>query len=304
MATKAFDTYTEVSQAKGSDVLLIHDGAGVKKIQKKNFMSEIEILMALTNGTYEGRDLTVVFADEITNYSDEWAWIQARLDAGELSDLFPFDYIPVTALGENHIAQIAGIDTYYNTGDAGYEVKHHIDWITKDCLGTTVQWNTTNVNNGNATNSSPFLVSNVHSWLVNTVYPTLDAKLKAVIKDKRILAHYRYQSGSTLTDDNSWGFQYFDKLWLPLEIEIFDCPVFSSKPYGFGQAVQYEIFRNSYRARIKGAGPGGARASWWEASAHSGYSAHACFVDGGGYANSYSASAAFYAPLCFRTMAA
>lgn len=28
--------------------------------------------------TYPGVDLTVKFADEIKNYSDEWAWIKAR----------------------------------------------------------------------------------------------------------------------------------------------------------------------------------------------------------------------------------
>lgn len=304
MGKKLITDYTEITNAKPSDYLIIHDGAGTKKIQKKYLMSDIEIALAIINGTYDGCDLTVKFADEIANYTDEWAWIQARLDAGNLSGLNIFDYIPITAKGENHIAQIAGINTYTGTGDSGHEVKAHIDWITKDCLSDTIQFNTTDVNNGNSANANPFLASNLHSWLVNTVYPTLDAKLKAVIKDKRLLAPTRYQSGVSLTDDNSWAWVYFDKLWVPLECEIFDHIVWSTKGFGDGQAVQYPIFANTNKARMKGAGPGGARTHWWEASACSGNSTYACLVGSEGIADGNGASIALRVPVCFRTMAA
>lgn len=299
---KLFTDYTEVTKAKASDYLLIHDGNGVKKITKEHFMTEAEIALALASGTYDGCDLTVKFADEIANFTDEWAWIQNRLDTNNLTGLHPFDYIPISANGENHIAQIAGINTYKGTGDT--EIKTHIDWITKDCLSATVQFNTTNTNNGNATNANPFLASNLHSWLVGTVYPTLDAKLKAVIKDKRLLAPTRYTSGSALTDDNSWAWVSFDKLWVPLECEIFDDIVWSTKGFGNGQAVQYPIFANSYKARMKGAGPGGSRCSWWEASAGSGTSTRVCYVHENGDAGHDNATSAYRVPACFRTMAA
>lgn len=257
-----------------------------------------------------GRDLTVVFADEIADYSDEWAWIQARLDAHDVSGLRVGDYIPINIAAnggiaaETHKAEIAGINTYRRTGDSGHEVGYHIDWITRDCYSGTVKFNTTNINNGNASNNSPFLASNLKSWLDGTLYPLLDAKLKTVIKAKRILAPYRYQSGATLTDDNSWGWQDFDKLWVPLEGEIFDSLVWSTKGYGNGQAVQYPIFANSYEHRMKGAGPGGARAYWWTASAHSGTSTGVVIVNDTGYSTSYTASYAFCVPVCFRTMEA
>ncbi len=257
-----------------------------------------------------GRDLTVVFADEIADYSDEWAWIQARLDAHDVSGLRVGDYIPINIAAnggiaaETHKAEIAGINTYRRTGDSGHEVGYHIDWITRDCYSGTVQFNTSNNNNGNASNSSPFLASNLKSWLDGTLYGLLDAKLKAVIKAKRILAPYRYQSGATLTDDNSWGWQDFDKLWVPLEGEIFDSLVWSTKGFGNGQAVQYPIFANSYEHRMKGAGPGGARAPWWTASASSGYSTNVVRVAGDGNSYNYGASYAFCVPVCFRTMEA
>ena len=299
---KSFTDYSEVPAAKLTDYLLIHDGNGVKKISKENFMSEAEIALAIICGTYDGVDLTVKFADEIANYSDEWAWIQARLDSDDLSGLHIFDYIPIHANGETHEAQIAGINTYKRTGDT--EIKTHIDWITRDCLSATVQWNTTNNNNGSASQANPFLASNVHSWLVGTVYPTLDAKLKAVIKDKRIFAPTRYQNGASLTDDNSWAWTTFDKLWLPLEGAIFDFLAWSTKGFGNPPAVQYPIFANSWKARIKGAGPGGERTPWWEASASSGNATSACRVDHNGTASYDDASYAIRVPVCFRTMAA
>ena len=256
------------------------------------------------NSNYEGADLTVKFANEISSHSNEWEWIQARLNSHNVRDLHVGDFIPIKVGTENHLAEIAGINIYRRTGDSGHEVGYHIDWITRDCYSQTVQFNTSNNNNGNASNSSPFLASNLKSWLDGTLYPLLDAKLKAVIKAKRILAPYRYQSGATLTDDNSWGWQDFDKLWVPLEGEIFDSLVWSTKGYGNGQAVQYPIFANSYEHRIKGAGPGGARANWWTASAYSGTSTHVVPVGTGGHSTTGYASGVLCVPVCFRTMEA
>lgn len=272
--------------------------------------SSVVAMVNELNANYEGVDLTVKFANEIVNYSDEWAWIQSRLDNHNVRDLHVGDYIPINIAAnggiaaETHKAEIAGINTYRRTGDTGHEVGYHIDWITRDCYSQTVQFNTTNNNNGNANSPSPFLASNLKSWLDGTLYPLLDAKLKNVIKAKRILAPSRYQSGATLTDDNSWAWQDFDKLWVPLETEIFDCLVWSTKGFGNGQAVQYPIFANSYEHRMKGVGPGGARAAWWTASAYSGYSTNVVNVTTDGTSGSNIASNAFCVPVCFRTMEA
>ena len=284
----------------------IGDLSSATTTDKSNVVAMVNEL----NSIYEGVDLTVKFENEISNYSDEWEWIQARLDSHNVRDLHVGDYIPINIAAnggiaaETHKAEIAGINTYRRTGDSGHEVGYHIDWITRDCYSGTVQFNTSNNNNGNASNSSPFLASNLKSWLDGTLYGLLDAKLKAVIKAKRILAPYRYQSGTTLTDDNSWGWQDFDKLWVPLEGEIFDSLVWSTKGFGNGQAVQYPIFANSYEHRMKGAGPGGARATWWTASANSGTSTHVVNVYNYGRSHNDGASNAFCVPVCFRTMEA
>lgn len=271
--------------------------------------SLVSIVNDATNRTfYIGRDLTVVFANEIANYTDEWQWIQARLNNHDVSGFRVGDYIPITIAAsgsvpaETHRAEIAGINPYYKTGDTA--VGYHIDWITKDCYSQTVQWNTSNNNNGSADNSNPFLASNLKSWLDNTLYPLLPSKLKSVIKGKRVLAPYRYTSGSALTDDNSWGWETFDKLWVPFEHEIFDQTVWSARGYGNGQAIQYPIFANSYAHRIKGAGPNGSRCNWWTASTRSGDSTYVVGVNDGGSAINPYASRAGRVPVCFRTMEA
>lgn len=266
--------------------------------------ANLDALNQIAAGIYEGTDLTVKFADEIANYTDEWAWVQARLDTHDVSGMLPGDYIPIVVGTETHQAQIAGINPYFDTCDSGYEVKYHIDWITRDCYGgATVKWNNSDNNNGSAAEASPFLASNLNSWLNSTLYGLLEAKLKAVIKEKRILAPTRYQSGQSLTDDNSWAWKTTGKLWVPYETEIFDNVQWSTKGFGESQNVQYEIFRNSYRARRKKQGPTGARANWWTASAYSGNATYAVYVSGYGTSGNNSASDSFYAPVCFRTMA-
>ena len=251
---------------------------------------------------YEGRDLTVVFASEIANYSDEWAWIQARLNNHNLRGIHVADYIPIKIAegggdpAQVHWAEIAGINTYRRTGDEGNEVGYHIDWITRECYSRQVKWNTENNNNGNSSNAQPFLASNLKNWLDTVVYPRLETKLKNVIKPKRVLAPTRYQSGTTLTDDNSWAWSSFDRLWVPFESEVFDTHAWSTKGLGYGQAVQYPIFANSYEHRIKG------RLGWWLASASSGGATDAVYVSGDGVPHIRHASLELFVPLCFRTM--
>jgi hypothetical protein len=78
--------------------------------------------------------------------------------------------------------------------------------------------------------------------------------------------------------------------------------MWSTKGFGYGQAVQYPIFANSYEHRMKGAGPDGGRAYWWLASALSSSTTSAVSVSYHGDSDNYNASDEKFAPLCFRTM--
>ena len=194
-------------------------------------------------------------------------------------------------------AQIAGIDTYYRTGDV--EIGHHIDWISRDCLSTPRQWNTTDINNGNASNPSPYMVSGLKAWLDGLV-TSLPVGLQAVIVHKRMLLESRYASGSTLTDSTDRAWNDMGKLWVPSEFEVYGSRVWGTKGYSQQGSVQYPIFANSWKSRLKGAGHNGDRTVWWLATATSGRSTSFCLVTDKGVADYDLASVAWGVPLCFR----
>lgn len=247
---------------------------------------------------YPGRDLTTVFALEIANYSDAWAWIKARIKAHNFTGIHVADYIPITMNGETVKMQVAGIDSYYRTTDQ--QLSHHIDFISKDCFSQTVQWNTTNNNNGDSTSPYPYMVSNLHTFLTTTLYNYLPAAVKAVISNKRMLMEQRYSASGALTDGTSWGWQDLGPLWVPTEYEVFGSVIWGTKGWSEGQGLQYPIFANSFLNRIKGAGNGGGRCYWWLASVRSGDSTSCVGVHSGGNSDSWSAGHGLRVPVCFR----
>lgn len=250
-----------------------------------------------SNRIYDGVDLATKFAAEIAGYTDVWAWIKARITAVDYSGLHIGDYVQFAVGADTVQAQISGIDTYYRTGDVA--IGHHIDWISGDCLLTPRQWNTTNINNGNASNPCPYMVSDLKASLDGLV-TSLPVGLQAVIVDKRMALESRYTSGSTLADSTSWEWNDMGKLWVPTECEVYGGLVFGTKAYSLGNSVQYPIFANSWKSRQKGAGHNGNRSSWWLASVNSGNSTSCCYVGDRGYPYSYLASNTFRVPLCFR----
>ena len=99
---------------------------------------------------YEGIDLAEKFADEIaaSPYSgDAWAWIKARIQAGNYTGIHVKDFIPFTTTnGVTLRAEVAGIDTYRNYGDRS--VGRHIDFICRELWPTLKPINPVNYNNG------------------------------------------------------------------------------------------------------------------------------------------------------------
>lgn len=102
--------------------------------------------LGIPMAVYPGVDLTVKFADEIANYTDEWAWIHALIQSGDYAGININDYIPVTANGSTFKARIMGINTYKGYGDT--EVGNHIDWIFEELWPTLKPINPANYNNG------------------------------------------------------------------------------------------------------------------------------------------------------------
>lgn len=271
---------------------------------------------------YPGVDLTVKFADEIANYSDEWAWITARIKAGNFSQIHVGDYIPVTTGrtdGFTFKAQIAGIDTYYQYGDSA--VGHHIDFISKELWPDLMVMNQVNYNNGTANTPYPWLASHCYAYLnsLSMAVPNAAAadpdladvdytaggvlyylpdKLKNKIVQKRALLGQRYTAGSLLTTTNSWGWTDIGKLWVPSEIEVYGHGCWADAPYDKGGFMHYPIFANNMnRVKLRNNG----RSNWWLLSPYAGYSGNFANVGNNGHCNISTASYTWGgAPVCFR----
>lgn len=296
---KTIDQLAAVTAAADTDLLIVKTPEGTK------YVTKAELLADITPNDYlnEGRDLTVVFADEMANFSDPWAWAQDRLDKGNFKDIREGDYITMTlTTGEVVEMQIAGICTH--TGIFSGAVKAHFDWISRDCLKDPRSWNSSNDNNGNANEAQPFMASALYALLESTIYPTLPQEVRNVIKGKRLYMPTRYNASSKLTDDASWADKTFAHLWLPFEGEIFEHASWSTKIFGTACCVQYPLFAHSWKARMKKQGKDGVPVSWWTASASSGNATHAVFVPTNGMSSTYPASRAHGVPVCFRQMAA
>ena len=291
----------------------------------QNALDENETAAKLIDRIYQGVDLTVKFAAEIANYSDEWAWIKARITAGNFTGIHIGDIIPVTMTnGFTFNAQVAGINTYKSYGDTA--VGDHIDFISKEIYSSLHPINKTDYNNGTAAQQFPWLASDMYHWLNSLsgdvpngsgadpatvtvdytsdgVYNYLPAALKAAIIEKRIMSPVRYSANTLLNDDNSWGWINIGKLWLPDEIEVCGRPMWGGKSgYSIGSGVQYPIFANNMN-RIKL--NGGGRGNWWLLMPSSGNSSLWCHVHSNGQCDNYFTSALWIGvPICFRVGAA
>lgn len=242
----------------------------------------------------------VPYGKELT---ESWASLQARIKNGDFAGIHIGDYKTINlTTGEKVIMEVAGIDQYYKCADS--TIGHHVDFISRDALSGTKQWNTAANNNGTAEKKNPWLASALYAELNGTVYNTLPADLKPCIIEKRALLEERYGAAGGLTTDSGWSWQNAGKLWLPTEVEVFGCVHWSQPGYGSGGGgcnMQYPIFIGGSKHLIKGNGNGGSRYPWWELSVLSGSASCVCYVYGYGYAlDSSAANTALCAPLCFR----
>lgn len=281
-----------------------------------------DIIGVSNDGYYPGVDLMVKHAEEIAGYDSVWAWIKARITAGNYSQLHAADYIPFTTTNNRTFnAQIAGINPY--TGYGSTELGNHIDFITRELWPDAFQMNLVNINNGTTeTLQDPWRASNGYLFLnslagqvPNTVtkpfemvdkdytaggvYYYLPDALKDVIADKWIYRQTRYNETSVLTSDNSRAWVNVGKLWLPTEFEVVGTKIMTTTGWTAGNEIQYPLFAHNMN-RVKRIQGGNSRGDWWLSSAYSGNSTYFVLVSSHGFADLYNASTAYRAPLCFR----
>lgn len=287
------DDETAVSAAQVS-----YDGAA-SGLEAETVQGALDLLsvMVLSGGVPYGKELP-----------ESWAALQARTQAGNFKGIRIGDFKTITlTTGEKVVMEVAGIDQYYRCGwPTG--IGHHIDFISRDCLADTKVFNDTNTNNGTAAEPNPWRASKLFQTLndeATGVIATLPSDLKPCIIDKRALLESRFSSAGALESSTGWAWNNMGKLWLPTEVEVFGNTFWSDGDAGWtgggGCNLQYPIFYGGAKHIIKGAGNGGGRCAWWEATAHRQSSTHVCYVTHDGAAAHYWATNGnICAPLCFR----
>lgn len=247
---------------------------------------------------YEGRNLTEVFALEIVGYTDDAAWFNARIKAGNFDGIFVRDYFDIK-LSDGKVMRyrIAAIDPYLHCGDQEI-TEHHAIMVPDTVWPDSVPWNTTNNNNGNASERHPYLASNLHKWELQTFFPLLPQKWKNVIANHRTLLEERYSASSVLTDSTTWSYADMGKVFSLSETEVYGFNVWGDG-YSVGMDCHFPLLPDT-ASRIR-RNADGSRCYWWLRSARSGSSANACYVALHGYAHASSASSSAVRPLpCFR----
>lgn len=285
----------KITSLLGTDTILVDTDA--KGTGRAPFDAATEFFKDtfLAGGVPYGKELT-----------DSWANLRAKIMAGDFAGIHIGDYKTITlTTGEVVIMEVAGIDQYYKCGDA--QIGHHIDFISRDCLAGTKVFNDTNTNNGTQAEPNHWRASKLFQTLnddTTGVVATLPADLKPCIIEKRALLEGRFSAAGALESSTGWAWNNMGKLWLPTEVEVFGNTFWSDGDAGWtgggGCNLQYPIFYGGAKHIIKGAGNGGGRCGWWEASARRQSATSVCSVGNYGDAHAVATHGSFYAPLCFR----
>lgn len=246
----------------------------------------------LANNTYPGRNLATVLADEAEAAGGIYAALHARVRAANYAGLRIGDYVDVTLTDSTVMRyQIAAFDHYYNCADQA--MGHHLFMVPTTPWSANIQWNTTATNQGTNAQKNPYLVSNLHSWEVNTFLPKLPQALRDVLIDHRSLVEDRYNASSQLSASTGWHWDSLGKVFSLSEMEVYGCCVWGTPAWSQGMDSQLPLFRET-RNRIK------SRASWWLRVARGSSASNACLVNYTGTASDTSAAHAGVRPLpCF-----
>ena len=177
-----------------------------------------------------------------------WEQIDRIGAAGKQADYFAIgDEKTITlSTAEAIMLQIIGFN-HDNLAAAGGG-KAPITFCFKDCMATTQKLNTTN------TNASGYSGSVFYSQLTETIYGTLPADLRGVMKNVNKLTSAGSGAATIVTTQ--------DNLFLLSEIEIFGAATNSKA----GEGTQYAFFTNG-GSRVKKVS--GTAAIWWERSPQS-----------------------------------
>lgn len=278
MLTRTFSDYLETLVSADTDMLLIHDGNGVKRISAETFKADLrEVAEDLTtlltqitypgagahNGIYRGKNL----GTEVT--AEQWAAIAD----GSFDGLYIGDYWVINGVNW----RIAAFDYYLNTGDTNCTT-HHVVIVPDTCLGENKQMNSSNITTGGYTGSE--------------MYTTNLADAKTLINNAFGSAHvlnHRQHLTTTVANGRPSAGSWFDStVELMNEQNVYGGKVFAPTSDGSTVPALYTIDKSQFPlfalepSRITN------RANYWLRDIVS--AAHFASVNTNGHANYNNAS--------------
>lgn len=267
---------------------------------------DVYVCKAATGSIYVWECVSKAAAPRELPYS--WEEISQKCKNGDFSGINIGDYKTIQVGSETVVCEVAGIDTYYNRS-AGYPPcdKHHIDFISRDCLGSVFAYNGYPTNNGTADAPNPFMASNLY-WSLNAagwgVIAKLPADLTPYMISKRCCAEARFLYTGPIPYNSAIAWYDMGLLWLPTEVEIWGRNTHSESGVlgaNSGCNIQYPIFKDGLKHILKAKGNGNPfMCNWWVGSAAIGTTEGFCCVGSDGMAASSRANNEYCVPLCFR----
>ena len=260
---------------------------------------EAEYDRQVVMGTYAGRNLEAVFADEIAECANVAEWLNGRVTTGDFTGLRVFDYVDITLSdGKVFRYRIASVDPYLHACTPEITA-HHVIMVPDQVWPDSVIWKSDN-NNGTATYKNPYRASNLYTWYNDTFFPKLPQEWRSVIATHRALLEERYNASSTLNASSSWSWCDLGKVWAPSEKEVYGDVAWGTPGYSQGFDCHFSEFFKTTGDRIR-RNHNGDRCSWWLRGVSGSSSSHACYVYGIGIAHSSSVSGTYVRALpCFR----
>lgn len=282
---------TEPDMTSVGEEGLITDGTAVFMVRRLNLSP---ITTEYRNTYVRGREIT-----------ESWESLVARVKKGDFSNLYIGDWKKATfKSGLSMIMEIAGIDTYYGAGS--YEIGHHIDFISRDCLPGVQKMNSTATNNGTMYNNTPWGGSELYSSMNMSMFENLSDDLRPYIVEKHTYMEDRYSSKRDAKKNTALNWGNAGKLWVPSEIEVFGS-FFIGEMLGATLPIQYPLFKIGgckhiiKKVDVYGDGLTYKRCSWWLSTPHKDNSLGFCAVGSLGVVKWEPAnSVGIYVPLCFR----
>ena len=272
--TKKATELTALTTPASGNLLLIHDGAALKKVTFGNLQSAVnapveEKIAPLLftnagahNSIYRGKNLgTSVTAAQY-----------AAIAAGTFDDMYIGDYWVISGVNW----RIAAFDYYLTTGDTACNT-HHVVIVPDTNLYTHVM-NDTN------TTESAYIGSKMYTEGLERAKTTI----KEAFGESHILTHRQYLQNAVTSGRPSGGSWYDSQIELMTEQNVYGCKVFGAVSDGSTVPNNYTVDKSQFPLFAHDPHIQSNRRTYWLRDVVS--ASYFADVDGDGRANYYNAA--------------